>query len=114
MQACFGILQQDATKQQSAPGSTASKDSPTVFQKPSAKESVAANKDMHLPQYENGSDCHMSYNTVGKTRKVRQTSTRSEISRVPQRATHDVQTSSMPAQRKRRRWQVHIQPAVTL
>ena len=78
MQACFAILQQDATKQQSAPGSTASKNSPTVL-KPPAMESVAANKaDMHLPQDKTCSECHTGYDTVGK---VRQASTQLETSR---------------------------------
>ena len=83
IQACFAnaTLNQNATKQQPAPGYTVITKSPTVLQKPPAKDSIALDTKMHLQQHEVASDCSISLDTTRKARKVRQASTLSETCR---------------------------------
>ncbi len=83
IQACFAdaTLNRTAAKQQPAPGYTVITKSPTVLQKPPAKDSIALDTKMHLQQQEVASDCSISLDTTRRARKVRQASTLSETCR---------------------------------
>jgi len=83
IQACFAKapLKGDATRQQLAPGNAVSTETPTVLQKPPAKNTITVDTEMHLQPEKIDSDCSISLDTTGKTRKVRQASTLSESCR---------------------------------
>ncbi len=94
------MVAQNATKQQSAPGSTVNTKSPTVLQKPPAKENIAADKKMHQRQDEIDSDCSISLDPMGKTRKVRQASTLSDTCRTSTKSHTDKQSANRKEKKK--------------
>ncbi len=87
-------FRKNATEQQPAPGNTVSTRSPTVLQKPPAREIIAADKEMHLQQEAIDSDCSISLDTIGEIRKVRQASTLSETCRAGTTSHTDKQSAT--------------------
>ncbi len=83
IQACFAnaTLKENAAKQQLAPENTVSMRSPTVLQKPPAKDNVTVDKEIHMQQEKIDSDCSISLDTTKKARKARQASTLSKTCR---------------------------------
>ncbi len=103
IQACFAnaALNQNATKQQPAPGNTVNAKSPTVLQKPPAKDSIVVDKEMHLQQEEIASDCSISLDTTRKARKVRLASTLSETCRAGTTSHTEEQSATTKEKKKK-------------
>jgi len=103
IQACFAnaTLNQNATKQQPAPGNTVSTRSPTVLQEPPAKENIAADKEMHLQQEDLDSDCRISLDTIRKALKVRQASTLSKTCKAGTTSHTDRQSATTKEKKKK-------------
>ncbi len=104
IQACFATatLKQNATKQQPTPGNTVSTRSPTLLQKPPAKEIIAADKEMHLRQEDIDAVCSISLENIGKARKVRQASTLSETCRDSTTSHTDKQSITTKEKKKKK------------